>query len=95
MRVLHKNTRDYVCGRVLKKQTFVCGRDDLIASIIHDAYSVGPSIRQMCTRCCFTMTNMIQMGSNFDQAPIFIAHTRMNEILMIFVCVGGERTAAT
>ena len=32
---------------------------------IYDIYSVGISIRPLCTRCSFTMTNMIQMSSNF------------------------------
>ena len=34
---------------------------DLIAATVHDEYSVGPSIRPSCTRCCFIMTNMIQV----------------------------------
>jgi len=38
---------------------------NLIAVSICDRYSVGPSIRPMCTRYCFTMTNMIQVCSNF------------------------------
>ena len=38
---------------------------DLIAASICDKYSVGPSIRPTCTRCCFTMTNIIQACSNF------------------------------
>ena len=33
--------------------------------IAADKYSVGPSILPICTRCCFTMTNMIQVCSNF------------------------------
>ena len=31
---------------------------DLIPTIIHDEYSVGSSIRPICTRCCFTMANL-------------------------------------
>ena len=38
---------------------------DLIAASIYDNYSVGPSIRPICTRYCFTMTNLIQVCSNF------------------------------
>ena len=38
---------------------------DLIAASIHDNYSVGPSIRPICTRCCLTMTYMIQVCSYF------------------------------
>ena len=36
---------------------------DLIAASNHDAHSVGPSIRPICTRCYFTMTHMIQVCS--------------------------------
>ena len=36
-----------------------------IAASIHDKYLAGPSTRQICTRCCFAMTNMIQVCSNF------------------------------
>ena len=38
---------------------------DLIAAIIYDKYSVHPSIRPICTKCCFPMTNMNQVCSNF------------------------------
>ena len=38
---------------------------DLIAASSYDKCSVGPSIRPICTRCCFTMTNMIQVCGNF------------------------------
>ena len=40
---------------------------DPIALSIYDKNSVGPSIRPICTRCCFTMTDMIQVCSNFIQ----------------------------
>ena len=36
-----------------------------IATSIYDQYSVGSSIRPICTRCCLTKTNMIQVSSNF------------------------------
>ena len=36
-----------------------------IAASIYDKYWAGPSIRPICTRCCFTMTRMIQACSNF------------------------------
>ena len=39
---------------------------DLIEASIFDEYSVGLSIRPICTRCGFTMTNLIQVCSNFD-----------------------------
>ena len=38
---------------------------DLIAVAFHDEYSISPSIQPICTRCCFTMTNMIQVCRNF------------------------------
>ena len=34
---------------------------DLIAASIFNNYSVGASIRPIYTRCCFTMTNLIQV----------------------------------
>ena len=40
-------------------------RGGSIAACIHVKYSVGPSIRLICIRCCFTMTDMIQMYSKF------------------------------
>ena len=39
-----------------------CGKD-LIAASIYDEYSIGPSIRPICTRYCFTMTNMPISGT--------------------------------
>ena len=38
---------------------------NLIAASIYDRYLVGPSIRLICTRCCFTMTHMIQVCGNW------------------------------
>ena len=38
----------------------------LIAASIYDKYLVGPSIRPICTRYCFTMTNVIQVCSRFS-----------------------------
>jgi len=43
-------------------------------------YSVGPSIRPICTRCCFTITNIIQARDNFHRARVFIITTRPGEI---------------
>ena len=34
---------------------------DQIAASFYEKYSVGPSMRPICTRCCFAMTNMIHM----------------------------------
>ena len=53
---------------------------DLTAVSIYDKYSIGPSMRSMCTRCCFTMTNMMQVWSNFRWARVFIINTRPDEI---------------
>jgi hypothetical protein len=36
-----------------------------IAAIIYDEYSVGSSMRPICTRLCFVMTIIIQACSNF------------------------------
>ena len=36
--------------------------------IVYHKYSVSPSIRPICTRCCLTMTSMIQTCSNFIEA---------------------------
>jgi len=53
---------------------------DLIAASIYHKYSVGPSIRPICTRFCFTMTNMIQVCSNFRCDRVFIINTRPDEM---------------
>ena len=55
---------------------------DLIAASTYDKYSVDLSIRPICTRCCLTMTDMIQVCSNFHCARVFIAKIRLNKILM-------------
>ena len=59
-----------VCKAILDIEFWLVGwrgvaRADLIAASVYDKYSVGPSIRPVCTKCCFTMTNMIQVCSNF------------------------------
>ena len=56
-------------------------RGNLIAACICDEYSAGPSVRPACTRCCFTMPNMIQVSSNFHKARVFIINTRPDEIV--------------
>ena len=38
---------------------------DLIRTGICGSYSAGPSVRPICTRCCFAMTNMIRVCSKF------------------------------
>jgi hypothetical protein len=45
------------------------GCRDLIAASIYENYSIGPSIRPICTRCCPTVTNEIQVCSSFQWAP--------------------------
>jgi hypothetical protein len=40
-------------------------RSDPIAASLCDKYSVCPSFRPICTRCCFTMTYMFQVCGNF------------------------------
>ena len=34
---------------------------NLITAGVYDKYSVDPSFRPICTRCCFTMIHMIQV----------------------------------
>ena len=46
-----------------------------IAANIHDKYSVAPSIRSLCTRCCYTMTNMIQVCRKFHESRVFVTYT--------------------
>ena len=45
---------------------------NLTTASIYDRYSVGPSIEPVCTRCCFTMSKMIQVCSNFHRARAFV-----------------------
>jgi len=52
---------------------------DLIAASIYDNYSVGPSIRPICTRCCFTKTNMIRVCRNVHWAGVCIMNIRPDE----------------
>ena len=56
---------------------------NLIVSSIYDKYSIGPSIRLVCTRCCFNVTNMIQVCSNFHRDPAYIIDTLPDEIALI------------
>ena len=64
----------------LSELPFPFSLSDLIAASMYNKYSVGPSIRQICTRCSFTMTNMIQSCSNFHRARVFIINTRLGDI---------------
>ena len=50
---------------------------------IHDQYPVGPFIRPICTRCCFMMTDEIQVCSSFDWALVCITHTRPDEVIRL------------
>ena len=56
------------------------GPRDSIASNIYDEYSVGASIRPICTRCCFRTTKKIQVCSNLYRARVFIINTHADEI---------------
>ena len=64
---------------------------DSIAASIYNKYSVGPSIRPICTRCCFTMTDVIQVSSNFHSALLFFINTRPDEIIGLVVGLPGLR----
>ena len=55
-------------------------RDDLIAASIYNKYSIGPSIRSIWNRCCLTMTDIVQVCSDFNFARAFIIKTRPDEI---------------
>jgi hypothetical protein len=50
-----------------------------IAASIHDRYSIGPSIRPIYTRYCFTTISLIQVCSNFHPSRVCILHTRPDE----------------
>ena len=52
---------------------------NLIAASIYDKYSKSASILPNCTRCCLTMTTMIQVCSHFRGAGVFIMNTRPDE----------------
>ena len=54
-----------------------------------DRCSVGPSIRPICTRCCFTMTDMVQVCSNGHWARVFNTNIRADEIDGISSAVRG------
>ena len=51
-------------GVVETKYVSVRNQGDFIEVSVYDKRSVGPSIRPVCTRCCLTMTDMIQVCSN-------------------------------
>ena len=48
----------------LQGERWNMGQNNLIAANVYDKYSTGPSIRPICTRCCLTMNNVIQVCSN-------------------------------
>ena len=58
---------------------------NLIPASIYQKYSVGRSIRPICTRRCFTMTNTVQVCSNFRSAQVFVANDRLDEICLASV----------
>ena len=53
---------------------------DLIAAGNYARYPAGPSIRPICTRCCLTMTYVIQACGNSLWARVFVINTRPDEI---------------
>ena len=55
-------------------------RKDLIPASIYDKHSVCPSFGPSCTRCWFTMTNIIRVCSKLHRAQLFIRNTRPNEV---------------
>ena len=55
---------------------------ELIAGSIYDKHSAGASIRQISNTRCFTITNMIQVCSNFRLARVFIINTRPDAIIL-------------
>ena len=54
---------------------------NLMAVSIHHKHSIGPSIRPICTKCCLTKTDMIQLYGNFYSCRAFLINTRPDEIL--------------
>ena len=46
-------------------------------------YWICASIRPMCTRCCFTITRLIKLCSNFRWARVFIRNTLTDEIARV------------
>ena len=52
---------------------------NLNAASIHAKYSVGPLIRPICTRCCLTMSCMIQVCSNFHRSRVLTTNARPDE----------------
>jgi len=52
-----------------------------ISASVHDNYSIGPSFAPVCTRCCLSMTNIIQVCSYFHWARVFIICTRPVELI--------------
>ena len=73
------------CQTILKLPCRLCDTnpsslDHLISVSIYGKYSVGPSFRPICTRCCFAMMNMIQRCSNIHWARVFITNTRLDKI---------------
>ena len=39
----------------------ICDQYSVALASFYEKYSVGPSIRPICTRCCFTITDMLQV----------------------------------
>ena len=54
--------------------------NDLIAASVYDQYSIGPSLRPICTRWYLTMNNMIQVCSNSHWVRVFTINTSADGI---------------
>ena len=54
---------------------------DWIAEGFYDKYSADPSIRPICTRCCFTTTNMIQACSDIHWARVCITNAKFSRVI--------------
>ena len=68
----------------------MCVPRTITAASIYHTYSEGPSIRSICTRLCFTMTNMIWVCSDFAylarREDVRERH-RERECVWVIVCV--------
>ena len=56
-------------------------RMDSIAVSIYAKHSISPCTQPICTRCCSTMTSMIQVCRNFQRARACIINTHPDKIV--------------
>ena len=64
----------------LLNHTRIVDTHGISSASVYGEYSVRLFIRPICTRCCFTMTHMIQVCGNSHRARMFIINTRPDEI---------------